>query len=326
MSAIQIILAQFLFQPVMAATFDINISEGDRLVLKGLEAQVQLVAQPGAALRISGVDQSGAEGTFTLEKKDNVIEVRMNEYSGKRNWLNTLSKAVTQVKKIEIAGPAIPAEIQLRGGSVVAQKWSKDIKVSLTQGRVALLNGGGAGKVYVQKGEISISDHTGKVQADSYSGSVTIKGVQGDVEVSLFAGQLNVERVRGFLTLAAQQSSAKVNQGNGTIQFETGRGSLNIQGFQGRIEGQNQEGAVTVGMTLDSEVDVRSKSGRVAIQTPPGSGISLNLMSVEGEIIVPSPLRVTKLSAERSVRGRLRGDAARGSIFVRSQDGTISVK
>lgn len=326
MSAISFILAHLVFQPVMAATFDVPVSEGDRLVLRGLEAQVQMVAQPGAALRVSGVEQSGAEGVFIIEKKNNIIEVRMNEYSGKRTWLNILPKANTQLKKIEITGPALPAEVQLRGGSVVAQKWNKDLKVSLTQGRVAALNGAGTLQVYVQKGDVSVSDHLGKVEADSYSGSMTLKNIQGDVEASLFSGQMNIEKVRGFLTVSAQQSAAKVNQSNGTIQFESGKGSLNIQGFQGRIEGQNQDAAITIGMTLDSEVDVKSKSGKVSIQTPPGSGASLNLMTVEGEIVVPSELRVTKLSAEKSVRGRLRGDAPRGSIFVRSQDGTISVK
>lgn len=326
MSAISFILAHLVFQPVLAATFDVPVADGDRLVLKGLEAQVQFVAQPGAALRVSGVEQSGAEGVYIIEKKDNTIEIRMKEFSGKRTWLNILPKANTQLKKIEIVGPAVPAEIQLRGGSVVAQKWNKDLKVSLTQGRVASVGGAGTMQVYVQKGDVSVSDHLGKVEADSYSGSMNLKNIQGDVEASLFSGQLNIEKVRGFLSVSAQQSAAKINQSNGTVQFESGKGSLNIQGFQGRIEGQSQDAAVNIGMTLDSEVDVKSKSGKISIQTPAGSGATLNLMTVEGEIVVPAGLRVTKLSAEKSVRGRLRGDAPRGSIFVRSQEGTISVK
>lgn len=326
MSALSFILAHVLFQPVMAATFEVPVADGDRLVLKGLEAQVQVVGQPGNSLKVSGVDESGAEGVFTVTKKDNIIEVRMNEYGGKKSWLNVLSHASSQVKKIEIWGPSIPAEIQLRGGAVTVQKWSKDLKVSVTQGRVNALNGAGSLQVYVQKGDVTIQDHNGKVETDSYNGSMTLRNIQGDVDASLFAGQLQIEKVRGFLSLATQQSNGKINQGSGTIQFENGKGSLNIQGFQGRMEGQNQDGSVTVSMALDSEVDVNSKSGKVAVQLPPASGALLNLMTVEGEIFVPSELKVTKLSAEKSVRGRLRGDAQRGSVFVRSQDGTISVK
>ncbi|WP_413612193.1 DUF4097 family beta strand repeat-containing protein [Bdellovibrio sp. HCB-110] len=331
MSAISFILAHLLFNPVMAATYEVPVAEGDRLVLKGLEAHLQISGQVGGqsvgnSLKVSGVEESGTEGVFVVTKKDNIIEVKMNEYSGKRSWLNILPKASSQMKKIEIWGPSIPTEIQLRGGSVVAQKWSKDLKVSLTQGRVNSLSGAGSLQVYVQKGDVNIQDHTGKVEADSYNGSMALKNIQGDVDASLFAGQLNIEKVRGFLSLSTQQSNSKVNMSSGTIQFENGKGSLNIQTFQGRMEGQNQEGAVTIAMALDSEVDVKTKSGKVSVQAPPSSGASLNLLTTEGEILVPSEIKVTKLSAEKSVRARLRGDAQRGSIFVRSQDGTISVK
>ncbi|KHD87353.1 MAG: hypothetical protein OM95_15085 [Bdellovibrio sp. ArHS] len=310
----------------MAATFEVPVAEGDRLVLKGLDAQVQVVGQGGNFLKVSGVDEASTEGLFVVTKRNNIIEVKMNEYAGKKNWLNILPKGGGVARKIEIWGAAVPAEIQLRSGSVVAQKWSKDLKASVTQGRVSSLNGAGSLNVYVQKGDINIAEHTGKVDADSYNGTMTLKNIQGDVSASLFSGQLQIEKVRGFLTLATQQSNSKINQGNGTIQFENGRGSLSIQGFQGRMEGQNQEGSVSVTMTLDSELDVKAKSGKVAVQVPASSGMSLNLLTTEGEIFVPSELKVTKLSAEKSVRGRLRGDAQRGSVFVRSQDGTISVK
>jgi len=326
MSAITFILAHLLFQPLLAATFEVPVAEGDRLVLKGLDAQVQVVGQAGNTLKVSGVEESSTEGVFVLTKKNNIIEIKMNEYGGKKSWLNIVPRASSQMKKIEIWGPAIPAEIQLHGGSVVVQKWTRDMKVSLTQGRVSSLNGAGSLQVYVQKGDVNVQDHNGKVTTDSYQGSMALKNIQGDVDASLFAGQLLLEKVRGFLSLSTQQSNAKVNASSGTIQFENGKGSLNIQAFQGRMEGQNQDGTVTIAMALDSEVDVKSKSGRVNVQAPPASGATLNLLTTEGEILVPSEVKVTKLSAEKSVRGRLRGDAQRGHIFVRSQDGTISVK
>lgn len=335
MSALRIILANsvllLFLQSAMAATMDVQVREGDRLVLKGLEAHVMISAVPAAGqsagtLRVAGVEESGPEGTYILTKKDNVIEIRMNEHSGKKTWLGILPKAGAQVKKIDISGVAIPAELHLRGGVVTSQKWSKDLKVSMTQGRVSLFNGVGAAQVYLQKGDVSVIDHAGKVVADSYSGNMSLKNIQGDVDASLFSGQLNVEKVRGFLSLATQQSTGKVNLSSGTIQFENGKGTLNIQAFQGRMEGQNQEGSVIIGMALDSEVDVKSKSGRISITAPPSSGSAINLLTVEGEILVPNELKVTKLSAEKFVRGRLRGDAQRGSIFVRSQDGSISVK
>ncbi|UOF01940.1 DUF4097 family beta strand repeat-containing protein [Bdellovibrio reynosensis] len=326
MSAISFILAHLLVHPLFAGTFEVPVKEGDRLILRGLEAQVQIVSQSGNTLKVSGIEDSGSEGIYTMTKKDNIIEVKMNEYADKKSWLNIVPKSASQVKKIEIWGPSIPAEIQLRGGSVTAQKWNKDLKVSMTQGRVNSSAGGGSLQVYLQKGDITIADHTGKVETDSYTGTTTLRNIQGDIDTNVFAGQVQMEKTRGFIKLATQQANAKLNQGSGAVQFENGRGALNIQGFSGRTEGQNQDGSVTIVMTLDSEVDVKSKAGKISVQTPPASGASLNLLTVEGEIVVPPELKVTKLSAEKSVRGRLRGDAQKASIFVRSQEGTISVK
>lgn len=325
MSAIYFILAHLVFQSLSAATLDIPVMPGDRLVLVGLEAQVQVVGQSGNSLKISGVEENNSDGNFVVTKKDNIIQIKMNEYSGKQSWLNVLSKNA-QMKKIEIVGPAIPAEFSLRNGSVVAQKWNKDLKINLTQGRASSLNGNGVLQVYVQKGDVNIRDHNGKVKIDAYNGSVSLKNIEGNVEASIFGGQIQGEKIQGLISLITQQAATKVNQSSGILQFENGKGALKILSHSGRIEGKNQEGSVAVVSPVEAEIDIRSKSGKINIQLQPNSGAALNLLTAEGEIVVPSELKVTKLSSEKSVRGRLRGDAQKGTIFVRSQDGIISVK
>lgn len=326
MSAISFILAFLVLPSAYAGVVEIAAAKGDRLVLRGFEAQVILSGQPGASLKIAGVESTGTEGVYVVTKKGNVIEVRMNEFAGKKTWMENLPRAASQTKRIEISGDPLSTEIYLRGGSVQAQKWTRDLRVSMTQGRASVGSGAGALHINVQRGDITVADHNGPVQVDSYSGNTALRNINGDVNATLFSGQLQSEKVKGVMVLATQQAQAKINQGSGTLQFENGKGALTIVGFQGRVEGQNQEGAVSVGVALDGEVDVRSKSGRVSVQLPPASGASLNLLTTEGEIVVPSELKVLRLSSERSVRGRLRGDAQRASIFVRSQDGTISVK
>ncbi|MGZ3769051.1 MAG: DUF4097 family beta strand repeat-containing protein [Bdellovibrio sp.] len=327
MPAICFILAQLLFQPLWAAApMEIPVTEGDHLVLVGLEAQVKFTAQPGSAfLKVSGIEDSGSEGAFTATKKNNIIEIKMNEYTGKKAWLNILSKN-QQMKKIDIAGPALPVEISLRRGSVVTQNWNKDFKVSMTQGRFSSLNGNGSLEVDLQKGDINIQDHTGRVDIDSYHSTVALKNIQGDIDADLFSGQAQFEKIKGFLALTTQQGNSKVNQSNGTLQFENGRGSLVVQGFQGRVEGKNTDGSIHINMTLDSDTDIKSKAGKITVQLPPGSGAHLNLSTSDGEIIVPPELKVNKSTNEKSFRGHMRGDAQKGSVFVRSQEGIISVK
>ena len=325
--SLSLILTQLLIQPLFAASFVTPVQDGDRLVLKGLDAQVQLISVPGSnALKVSGVDEASGEGAYIISKKDNIIEVRMQEYDGKRSWMNILPKASSQMRKIEISGYAIPTEVQLRGGSVIAQKWGKDLKVSLTQGRVSSTGGAGTLQAYVQKGDVRVDEHTGNVDSDVYAGNTSLKNVQGDINATLFTGPLLVEKNRGAVTLSSQMGPVKVTQGSGSLNFENGKGTFTVQGFQGRIDGQSQDGSLSVTMAMDSEVDIKAKAGKITVQAPAGSGSSVNLFTVDGEIFVPNELKVNKLSSEKSVRGRLRGEGQRGSIFVRSQEGTIIVK
>lgn len=311
---------------VGAATFETAVQEGDRLVIKGLEAQIQITGQPGKALKITGVNESDSAGTYLVEKKNNIIEIKMNEYDNKRDWMNILPQAGKNLKKIEISGLPIPTEIQLKNGSVVVQKWNKDIKANLTQGRFSSTDGSGSLKVYVQKGEVRIANHKGRVSTDSYSGIQNLKNITGDVEASQFSGQFVAEKTEGFFSLSTQQGTAKVTDGSGTLRFDNGKGNFSVEQFKGRLEGETQEGAIDIKMTLDSEVDVKAKSGKVTVQTPANSGVRLNLLTAEGEIFAPKGIYVNKLPTEKNVRQRMRGDAQRGSIFVRSQEGTILVK
>jgi hypothetical protein len=200
------------------------------------------------------------------------------------------------------------------------------LKVSLSRGRFSSTGGSGGLFVFIQKGDVNIQDHMGKVHVDSYAGSSSLKNIQGDVEASLFAGPLNVEKAQGFCSVNSRSGPVKIIQSGGALAFENGKGTLSIQGFLGRIDGQNQEGAVNIQLALDTELDVKSKAGRIQIQTSPGSGSSVNLSNLDGDIFVPNELRVNKQSSEKNVKGRLRGEAQRGTITVRSQEGVILVK
>ncbi|MGZ3772323.1 MAG: DUF4097 family beta strand repeat-containing protein [Pseudobdellovibrionaceae bacterium] len=326
MPAIGFIFALFFVQPLFAANYDFSLKEGDRLVIVGFGAQVHINGDSSNTLHVTGLEDSVSEGAFTVARKNNIIEVKMNEYTGKRAWLNVSQHNPQQLRKIEISGGSIPTEISLRYGSVAVQKWSKDLKVNLTQGRFSSTGGSGLLRVYLQKGDTNIQEHVGKINLDSYGGNVALRNIQGDIEADVFSGQVQIEKNRGFLSLVTQLAHSKINQGSGTVQFENGKGSLNVQAFQGRVEGKSQEGSVTIAMAPDSETDVKSKSGKVNIQLPLNSGAHLNLLTTEGEIFVPAELKVSKIGTEKFVRGRLRGDAQGGSVFVRSQDGVISVK
>ncbi len=326
MSAISFILLCFT-QAALAGSISLPVTEVEKILIKGTEAQVVLNPSPANQVRIDGVDDSGSPGTYGVFRKGKVIEIRMNESLDKTTGSEEFRKGLSaRAPKIEIAGGVVPVEVQVRRGSVTGQRWSQDLKLSLIQGRVQLQQGVGSVNAHVLKGAVQISEHKGRVLVDSYEAQVQLRGIQGDGEVRLFSGSLLGEKWKGFWTLQTQQSQVKLQDVQGTIQFENGKGGFQVESLLGRLEGQNQEGVVSAQLSLDSELDIRTKGGKIQVQLAAGSGAALNLKTDEGEIYVPSDLKVVRTGAEKSVRGKLRGDAQRGRVFVRAQDATISVK
>lgn len=306
--------------------FEVVSQEVDRIVVVGLEAHVQLTHQPKATkLRVSGIDDTTEPGNFVLDRKDRTLFIKMQEYSDKKEWKEALGKAPKK-KLLEFVGASVPVEIQLREGQVNAQKWSKELKISMIKGKVTSHGGSAALSVQLQNGEVAAQDQTSKLAVDVYKGQVAVRQLRGDFEGSLFAGSMVVEKSKGVLQVSTTQGTAKILQSTGTLQFENVKGTLLTQQFNGRVEGQTLDGAVSLGILPDTDVHVKSKSGRVAVNTVAGSGAMLNLLTTEGEIVVPSDLKVNRSAVEKSVRGRLSGKAPKGTIVIRSQEGSIVVK
>lgn len=328
MSAIKIISSLlFVSSSAMAAVFDVPVEPGDKLIIKGMNAQVMFSGKSGAnALKISGAEKEGTEGTYVAEKKNGVITVQMKELSGKKAWQGALKTGVLPEVKLSFQGKPLPTEVYLKSGQVTSQAWNQAMKVNLTEGKVSITDSKGDVGIFLQKGTISISGHQGNLNYDLYSGTGSVKNAEGRLKINQFAGTLAIEKMKGSLGLSSSQATVSVVQGNGTIDFDAVKGNVAFKGFQGRMEGNSLASKVTADLTLDSELDVRTKTGDVSVTTASAGAYDLNLLTVEGEITVPGTIRVIKLSSEKSARGKLRGDATRGSVFVRSQEGAISVK
>ncbi len=313
-------------QAEAALAFEVAPQDVDRIVVVGLEAHVQLNAQPNAPkLRVSGIDDTSDPGNFALEKKDRVLFIKMQEYADKKEWKEALSRAPKR-KTLEFVGASIPVEIQLREGQVSSQKWSKELKVSLVKGRVTAMGGSASLSIQLQNGDATIQDQSSKVAADVYKGNLMVRNLQGDLEGSVYAGTMTVEKSKGVLTLNTTRSTAKILHSSGTLQFENVQGSIVAQQFAGRVDGQTGEGPVSLGILPDTDVHVKAASGRVSVQTVAGSGAMLNLLTTDGEITVPGEIKVNRSATEKTVRGRLKGGEQKGSIVVRSQEGNIVVK
>lgn len=302
------------------AVMEIPVKGSEKILISVPEATVSVQASGSKSLRVNLAE--GAHEDYGVRIIGSQIRIEPKEAS--QNGF--LVKLTPKRRIIEISGPAIPLEVHLFEGQIQLNKWAKEALLHIQKGRITSRDGNGTLVAHSQSGEIQVLDHQGKLEVDAYKSLITVKNLNGDADLENFAGEIQVDKAKGFLALNQGQGNAKITASAGTLQFELSKGILNVQSFQGRVEGQTQEGPVNVSMATGAEVNVRSQAGRVTVHTPANSGAYLNLSSAEGDIYVPQYLKVGRDGSQKVLRGRLRGDTAKGSVVIRSQEGSIIIR
>lgn len=311
----------FIFTPsVFAATSEFPLKDGDRLKVAVSEISIQITGGKSSSLRVYAQD-SGAD-TLLFERKEGMIEIRDRELSDRKEF----GKVKLPKRVIEITGASLPVEVHSFDGQVTVAKWSDDVHIQLQKGKINIKDIQGNLDLHSQKGEIQIQNVSGKVQLDTHQASVVIRDMNGDLDLVNFAGDTVLDKSKGNFDLNFNQGTTKVLTSSGSLEFETGKGVLTSQGFQGRIEGQSQEGTINVVMASEQDLSVKTQTGKVVVTPSANSGASLNLTTVEGDIYVPSYLKVNRDGASKFLRGRLRGDVQKGHLSIRSQEGSILIK
>lgn len=316
------ILLSLLLAPILtlAAVNEIPVSEADKIIISVGEAQINVVTNPQSkSFRLTLSE--GAQEEFAIERRDRQLRVVLKNQGNRED----LAKFSNKKRSIDLIGPSVPLDIHLFEGQVMLSKWTKDALVHVQKGKVILKENSGAVTAHVQKGEIQALDHQGKLTIDSYAANAVIKNLNGDLNLENFSGDSVIEKAKGAFSLNQSQGSLKISGSSGSMNFEVGKAQLQSLGFAGRIEGQTQDGAVVITMGPESEVRVRSQSGRVTVSGA-GIGAYVNVASVEGDVFAPNYMKVNRDSTGKSLRGRLRGDVQKGSISVRSQEGAIVIK
>ncbi|MBX3019421.1 MAG: hypothetical protein KF767_16160 [Bdellovibrionaceae bacterium] len=226
--------------------------------------------------------------------------------------------------KIEILGGAYALDLHVTEGQVQASKWTRPVLIDLQKGKVTAKENRAGLSVQVGQGQIVVSDHAGPLRLDLFKGDINVSALQGNLHLSGHQSDVKLDKVTGSLHVQLYQGAVDLKGSGGSLQFQTGKASLNANGFKGRIEGEADEGGVTLGLVNETEAAVKTGSGRVTLDTK-NSGSLLVLRSEEGDITGSRTLRAGKDRGAQVLRGRVKGGdggrvevvATRGNIVVR---------
>lgn len=303
---------------------DVPVSANDILIIKGLDIQVSFVKASGNSLKILGLDNNSTPGSYRAERRGNQIVVLMNEYDSKRDWKNALSQKPRK-KVIEVRGPAIPVEVHARDGQLTFVQWANKAEVHLINGKI-LSNQSRDLNLTLQKGEVTTNDLQGSLKVKATQAQMTFKNSNADADIQIQSGQLSSEKGKGNWNITSQNATVKILQSQGVLEVQNQKGLWTVSKFKGRVDGQMQDGNINMSVLEDSEVNLKSNSGKIQIQVPQGAGSYLNLLSAEGDLFLPGDLKANRGGTEKSYRGRLRGESQKLSVTARSQEGLIILK
>jgi DUF4097 and DUF4098 domain-containing protein YvlB len=308
------------------------VQNDDRVVIKGYKGSVDYIVSPAAKDITVEMKQSTSttedkmtdDWQFLFKRDGSEIQIFIDGPASKTAWVKMVSQQNAPAYEIRVRGPALPVTINWNEGRISINDLSSQILVTSLKADISILRGEGDVMVSNQEGAIFIRDRKGAVKIDSYNAKVDIENIEGQLDLDNFMGETRAQNVSGQMKFSSYRGVSRLARLKGRLDFKNGNSALNIEKFEGELRGKSAQGAVNAEIRGDADVRLESAEGTVNLQLP-ASGAWVNLGSVEGNLVVPSHLKLTRTATQQIRTGRLRGGAA-GTIFVRTKSGDIRIK
>lgn len=321
MKKITIAIFFMVFFRANAQVLEFSTLEYPSLIVKGMNLDVKISEVPGAMIKISGITNKN-QWSF----KNQMGKALLIEEVIKDNRKELITHMDQPKLKIIIQVPNIPVEISGFKIDLLAENLKKDLKLVVGQGSLKFSKTTGELNLSINNGDVAIESHSGKLKMDGEQVKTTIKNSTFDGEYRVQNLKLDLEKSNGYQQISAYSGNLNLNQNTGTYIVELSKGSLSSIANQGRLEALMDEASAEVRLVKDNELNIKTKSGKVFVNTNGVSGIWLNLKSSEGEVYLPSPLKPAKLKTENLYKGRTSGEKTLTRAEIKTNNAAIIIK
>ncbi|MDZ4661442.1 MAG: DUF4097 family beta strand repeat-containing protein [Pseudomonadota bacterium] len=321
-------------------SFQIPYETTQRLKISGYKGDIELIpAKEAQSTRITITKNyqipSGTPDDIEIaikrwdplvENRENQLQITFREPQVRDFWLRKDYQDLVPNFKIQIVGFNLPTEIYWWKGDIKTAEWKNSVHVTLQSGSVDLNKVEGESNINVQSGSIKMIQQKGNVIIQTYDAKVVASNIEGSIEIDNFVGPTSVDKVEGAVRLNSFSGRNKFNDVKGSLNFQLKVGVLDIDELDGSLRGENADGQVRAHLTGSPDVRIRSQGGGVNLSMSKKQSAHLNIGSVEGELRIPTNIKVQKGANMKWAVGKLRGGGEKeGQIFARSQSGLIGV-
>ena len=266
--------------------------------------------------------------SLQTRRDGHVVYIETKGTQAAADWLEWTSANSPEIN-IEVSmnsARSLPVEVSLHDGTVDVRGWQAAVSASIVQGSIRTNNTLGDLQVQVQHGDVRIDRHHGTVDVDSFQGKLMANQVEGDIHLDNFSGDSSLKNVAGNVFVRTHSGPTNVANSSGAIDFELGRGALNVAKFEGPVRGQTDRAAVMAKLEGESDVNIESAQGPVAVRLPASSGAAIRLQTETGTLNAPEEIRPSQTASSKFASGRMKGAGPRGSVTIKSKAASIRVR
>ncbi len=317
----------------------VGMAGQEGLRIETRSADVHLIQSPDDTLRVvttrrvqagtaRSVEALLAQIKVTMERQGDLLVLRVREPEQGRTRVSVDAGPWRTRRSIEIELTiAVPSRVRVEGET--------------TRGGFDAVGLAQALSLLSTSGDIKLSQLLGPARVQTTSGDVTLRDLAQGATVRVTAGDVDAVEVAGPLTIRATSGDLSAQQAHGGVRFETSTGDVEVHGVEGSVMVSTSAGDVDVSAAAADScvietasgdiavglvraprvVQVRSSSGSVRIDLPPGVGGALDLQTASGAIQVKSAIAVETMNRNR-LSGRLGGS---GAVAVRTSSGDITL-
>jgi DUF4097 and DUF4098 domain-containing protein YvlB len=212
-------------------------------------------------------------------------------------------------------------------------------------GDTRIQNVGGALNVRNTAGNISASGTRGTLDLRTASGSIEVIDADGKLSLRTASGSIEVENSRGtelqartasgaITATSIRATSVELGTASGRIRADgVGSDSLKLTSASGSITARRAVAADVHARSASGSLDIqldgtvrtaqlRSASGSVRLQLPPGSDVALELRSASGGVQLDAPAQITE--SRRGYTSATLGSGA-GRVSAAASSGSVRV-
>ena len=242
-----------------------------KIEISGVRGRVRLTGVTGDQyrLRVShSQSKLGADWGLSVERRGSTLVLEVYNVAYGPGWKRLLARDQWPKFDIDLSGPARPAVIGWRDGTVDVVNWRADVDASIVDGNVTV--NGGAGRVNLQaaRGDVAVSDFNGNLNVRGEDGALALTHTRGRHQLNWFAGRARLFDVRGRLSLDSQRARVSGGALDGRFDLRVAEGDVNLSGVAGEVNGAGRTAAWRIAPAPRAVVRVRRGRGSL-ILTPP---------------------------------------------------------